>query len=135
MNECSGLKAHRTLAPASIRYVRRKMMWGGKRSRTRRERFRTAKPTEIAAMAGQKILFSERLCMMLCSVSPGPPLMKSSSGDTIMAKAHAEIGTIAHVSRKGVEDLARLNSKECIDAFDILALDSALDVPQTLTLG
>ena len=58
MNESSGLKAHRTLAPANARYARRQMMWGGQVRLPRRERFRTAKTTEIAAMAGQKILAS-----------------------------------------------------------------------------
>jgi hypothetical protein len=33
------------------------MMWGGKASLPKRERFRTANTTEIAAIAGQKILF------------------------------------------------------------------------------
>ena len=47
---------------------------------------------------------------------------KSNKGDTIKAKTHAEIGTIAHLSIIGVEDLGRPNSKECIEALDILAL-------------
>src|SRR6516162_4811323 len=57
VKENSGLKAHRMLAPANIRYARRQMMWGGKVSL---ERFRKAKTREIAASAGQKILFSRR---------------------------------------------------------------------------
>jgi hypothetical protein len=57
VNELSGLKAHKTLAPANIRYARRQMMWGGKIGLLKRERFRTANTTEIAAIAGQKILF------------------------------------------------------------------------------
>jgi hypothetical protein len=57
MNESSGLKAHRTLAPANARYARRQTMLGGKLSL---ERFRATKTREIAASAGQKILFSGR---------------------------------------------------------------------------
>ena len=75
-------------------------MWGGK---VRRERFRTAKTTEIAAMAGQKILGSGRGSIMLCSVRP--PVTKIINGITIKAKTHAEIGTIAHLSIIGAEDL------------------------------
>jgi hypothetical protein len=59
MNESSGLKAHRTLAPANARHARRQMMLGGKLSL---KRFRPAKTREIAASAGQKILFSGRFC-------------------------------------------------------------------------
>src|SRR5262249_10536221 len=59
MNDSSGLKAHRTLAPANTRYARRQMMLGGRLSL---ERFRPAKAREIAASAGQKNLFSGRLC-------------------------------------------------------------------------
>jgi hypothetical protein len=84
------------------------MMWGGKVSL---ERFRTAKTTEIAAIEGQKILFSGRL-----SIKVEGPEAKSNNGDTIAAKAHAEIGTIAHVSIIEVEDLTRPNPKECIGA-------------------
>src|SRR6516162_1683763 len=47
MNENSGLKAHRTLAPANARYASKQMMGGGKVSLPRRERFCTAKTTEI----------------------------------------------------------------------------------------
>jgi hypothetical protein len=72
------------------------MIWGGK---VRRERFCTAKPTEIAAMMGQKILFSGR-----DSIS-GEVKEINNKGDTIKAKTHAEIGTIAHLSIIGVEDL------------------------------
>ena len=82
------------------------MIWGGK---VKRERFCTAKPTEIAARAGQKILFSGRgcmSCMTLCSVSMGE-VKKINKGDTIKAKTHAEIGTIVHLSIIGVEDLGR----------------------------
>jgi len=102
MNESSGLKAHMTLAPARARYARRQMMWGGI---VRRERFRTAKTTEIAAMAGQKILGSGRGSIMLCSVWAGSPVTKNINGITIKAKTHAEIGTIAHLSIIGAEDL------------------------------
>jgi hypothetical protein len=68
MDESSDLKAHRTLAPANARYARRQMMWGGQVSLPKRERFSTAEMTEIAAMAGQKILFHELDSSMLCSV-------------------------------------------------------------------
>jgi hypothetical protein len=62
MAENSGLKAHRTLAPASARYAKRQMMWGG---RVSLDQFRMTKTTEIAARAGQKILFSRRGVIML----------------------------------------------------------------------
>jgi hypothetical protein len=81
MNESSGLKAHRTLAPANARYARKQMMCGGKVTLPRRERFRTAKTTEITAIAGQKILFSGRVSMRLCSDVAG----KVNNGDTIEA--------------------------------------------------
>src|ERR1700692_1245780 len=58
INELSGLKAHRALAPANARHAKRQRMWGGQISLPKRERFRTAKMTEIAVMAGQKILAS-----------------------------------------------------------------------------
>ena len=58
-------------------------MWGGKVS-CKRERFRTAKTTEIAAIAGQKILFSQRGSMMLCS-EVARRKSKSNKGDTIEA--------------------------------------------------
>src|ERR1700730_17425801 len=54
-NELSGLKAHRTLAPANATHAKRQRIWGGQISLPRRERFCTARMTEIAAMAGQKI--------------------------------------------------------------------------------
>src|SRR3954454_1366121 len=109
MNESSGLKAHRTLAPANAKYTSRQMMWGGK---VTRKRFRAAKRTEIAATAGQKILGRMSLCIMSARGKA-----KMNKGDTIRAKAHAEIGTIVHLSIIGVEDAGRLNSKECIEAF------------------
>jgi hypothetical protein len=115
MDENSGLKAHRTLAPANARYARRQMMWGGK---VRRERFPTAKTTEIAVMAGQKILFSGWDAIRACSVWGKGLVIKINNGDTIKAKIHAEIGTIAHLSIIGVGDLGRLDSKECIEALD-----------------
>jgi hypothetical protein len=77
LSENSGLKAHRTLAPARARYAKSKMMWGGKASL---DQFRMAKITEIAASAGQKILFSTRGAMML---SPGVTYI--NNGDTISA--------------------------------------------------
>lgn len=56
INEVSGLKAHRTLAPANATHAKRQRMWGGQVSLPKRERFCMAKMTEIAEMAGQKIL-------------------------------------------------------------------------------
>jgi hypothetical protein len=102
MNERSRLKAHRTLAPANVRYASRQMMLGGQ---VRRERFCTANTTEIAAMAGQKILVSGRAA----SVWGSGELRKINNGDTIKAKTHAEIGTIANLSIIGVEKLGRSN--------------------------
>ena len=121
MNESSGLKAHRTLAPANARYASRQMMWGGNVRLPRRERYLTANPTEIAAIAGQKILGSRRGCIILCSVWAGPVVTKINNGITIAEKTHAEIGINAHLSN-GVEDLARPNSRESIVALGIMAL-------------
>src|ERR1700730_18316848 len=59
--------------------------------------------------------------MMLRSVRPGPAA-DWVNGPTIVAKTHAKIGMTAHLSRIGVEHLARPNSKECIEALDILTL-------------
>ena len=56
-------------------------MWGGKVSL---ERFRNAKTTEIAAIAGQKILFSQRVSMRACSELARSE-KKSNKGDTIEA--------------------------------------------------
>jgi hypothetical protein len=103
MNEISGLKAHRTLAPANAKYARRQIRLGGK---VRRERFRTVKMTAIATMAGQKILLSRRCSVMrACGFKCSGEVPKSNNGDTIKVKTHAEIGTIAHWSIIGVEDL------------------------------
>jgi len=43
------------------------------------------------------------------------------------AKAHAKIGTIAHLSITGAADLSRPNSPEWIEALDVLvpALDDS----------
>ena len=79
MNEISGLKAHRTLAPANARYARRQMMLGGKLSL---KRFRPAKTREIAASAGQKILFSGRLSARPSSVCSEEKVI-DINGDTI----------------------------------------------------
>jgi hypothetical protein len=98
------------------------MMWGGKVSLPRRERFCAANTTEIAAMAGQKILFSGRGSITLCTVWTLGTVTKINNGAAIKAKTHAEIGMIAHLSIVGVEALGRPNSQECIEALDILAL-------------
>src|SRR5467141_3890000 len=88
LSEKSGLKAHRTLAPATARYAKRQIMWGGK---VRRDQFRTTKTTEIAASAGQKILFSGRGAMTLCSLAAsvkpvGRPVVRNiNNGCTIKA--------------------------------------------------
>ena len=58
MNDASGLKDHRMLAPLKATYVRRQIMAGGRVSPRRRELFFTAKRTEIPAKASQKYLFS-----------------------------------------------------------------------------
>jgi hypothetical protein len=92
-------------------------MWGGKVSLPRRDRFCTANATEIAATAGQKILCSGRASIIF---SPGE--IKMNNGATIKAKTHAEIGTIAHLSIVGLENLGRSSSRECIETFGILVL-------------
>ena len=97
-------------------------MWGGKVCLPRRERFCTTNTTEIADRAGQKILFSGRASIMLCDVQTSGAVRKTNTGDTIKAKTHAEIGTIAHLSIVPVETLGRPNSQECIEALDILSL-------------
>jgi hypothetical protein len=73
-------------------------------------------------MAGQKILFSGRASIMLCCVQTSGAVRKINKGDTIKAKMHAEIATIAHLSSIGVENLGRPNSQECIKDLDILSL-------------
>ena len=103
------------------------MMWGGK---VTRKRFRAAKRTEIAVIAGQKILGA----MALCSGSPPGEAIEIVRGETMRAKTHAEIGTTAHLSIIGDEVtdrdncaavkigvVARPNSKEYIEPLDILA--------------
>jgi hypothetical protein len=57
-NEYSGLKAHRTLAPARARYANRKMRWGGQVNLARRDQFPMANITDIANNPDQKYLFS-----------------------------------------------------------------------------
>jgi hypothetical protein len=91
VREVAGLTDHKTLAPASARYARRQTMWGGQASPTRRERFRTAKITEITASAGQKILFSgwgvvRSLCMSARDEIWGlvTAVAKFNSGDIIV---------------------------------------------------
>ena len=69
-------------------------------------------------MAGQKILVSGRASITWTAGI----LRKINNGATIKAKTHAEIGTIAHLSIIGVENLGRFNLEKCIEAFDILAL-------------
>src|SRR5260370_40539283 len=91
MNETPGLKDHRALAPAKARYTRRQIMWEGKGLR-RRVRCCTAKTTEIAAITGQNILVSRRISVV------GSWKIVYSNGETIVAKTHAKIGTIANLS-------------------------------------
>ena len=105
-------------------------MWGGQVSPIRRERLRMAKRTEIAASVGQKILFSGwGVVRRLCTSAGDKPLAGAgaaaniNNGATIVTKTHAKIGTITNLSIIGVEGparLARSNSKECIEALDIL---------------
>src|SRR5215471_17775399 len=103
MNELSGTIAQTALAPANATYASRQMMWGGQVSLPKRERFCTANATEIAAMAGQKILFSGR-APPLITVCWSDGLKKHNNGNTITANAHAKIGTIAQISSIGVEN-------------------------------
>src|SRR6516165_3105998 len=105
MSERSGLKAHRTLAPANARYAKRQMRWGGKVDLPRRERFCAANATVIAVMAGQKILFSGRASIMLCSVWTSGEVTRINNGDNISAKRHTAIGMIAHLSIVGEKNL------------------------------
>src|SRR5262249_9842951 len=123
MNESSGLKAQMALAPASARYKRKQTMWGGTVSSRNRDRLRTARMTEIRAMAGQKILFSGRLSMMLFTVLTAGDVTKISSGETIKANTHAEIGTTVHASMTEAGGF-RPRSRERIGGFDIMALYS-----------
>ena len=97
-------------------------MWGGKVSLPRRERFRTAKTTEIAAIAGQKILFSQRGSMRLCSECGAVGKTRSIMATLLKRKRMPKSGRLRSCQSIGVEDLARPNSKECIEALDILAL-------------
>jgi hypothetical protein len=82
-------------------------MWGGQ---VRRERFCTAKTTEIAASAGQKILFSGRGVVSRFWTSAAdkplvaaPALENAHNGPTIVVKTHAKIGPITHLSMIRVE--------------------------------
>src|SRR5262249_26297074 len=106
MNESSGFKAHSVLAPANARNVRRQVIWGDKISLPMRERFRMTKTTELAAIAGQKILFASwpsiTLCCMLCSVAGGET--KTINGINIGAETNAKIGRNDHLSIIAVGD-------------------------------
>jgi len=72
-------------------------------------------------MAGQKILFSGRLSMMLFTVLTAGDVTKISSGETIKANTHAEIGTTVHASMTEAGGF-RPRSNERIGGFDIMAL-------------
>jgi hypothetical protein len=61
---------------------------------------------EIAAMAGQKILFSGRASAALSIAWDSEGLKKINNGNTIRAKTHAKIGTIAYLSSPEWEILA-----------------------------
>ena len=80
MKESSGFTDYRTLAPASARYAKRQIMWGGN---VRRERFRNTKTMEIAVTTGQKILLSGRDSKRQ-SLSAGLQVARIN-GDTIEA--------------------------------------------------
>jgi hypothetical protein len=71
--------------------------------------------TEIAAIAGQKIRFSGRAS----SAWKSECVAKITNGDTIKANTHAKIGTIAHVSIIGVEDLSWFNLWKCIEVLEV----------------
>jgi hypothetical protein len=115
LEEKSGLKAHRALVPASARYAKRHLIWGGKVSL---DQFRIIRTRVIAAKVGQKILFSGRGAIMLCSLpatdAPAPGPVRGSlsaylsSGDAISTKTHAKTGTVAHISNIEAEDPRRL---------------------------
>src|SRR5436853_6304854 len=68
-------------------------MWGGNVLR-RRERYCTAKTTEIAAIIGQNTLLSRRVSVVERSN------ILYSSAETITTKTHATMGTtVLHLSR------------------------------------
>jgi hypothetical protein len=118
MSERSGLKAHRTLAPANARYASRQIMCGRKPSLERRERFCAANTMEIVAMAGQKILFSGRASNAWKSEA----VTKIINGDIIKEKAQPKIGTTANLSIIALEDFRWSDVQDCIEVFDLLAL-------------
>ena len=70
-------------------------------------------------IAGQKIRFSGRASNAWKSEC----VAKITNGDTIKAKTHAMMGTSAHVSIIGVEDLRWLNLRRRIEVFDIIGVD------------
>ena len=106
-------------------------MLGGQVSLARREPFCTANRMEIAAMAGQKILFSRRASAAFSIACESEGVKKINNGATIEAKTHAKIGTIAYLSSRGMGNLGRANSQEPTEAFDILAVYSG---PRLITL-
>src|ERR1044072_4315237 len=117
MNASSGLKAHKTLAPANGRYAKRQTMCGGN---VRRERLRSARMTEIAASKGQTILFSGRGSnRQTVSVGLQPTII---NGDTIVAKTQARIGRIEYRSKIRVAGRAGPRPAECIETVVMLAL-------------
>jgi hypothetical protein len=72
---------------------------------------------EIAVIAGQKIRFSGRASNAWKSEC----VAKITNGDTIKAKTHAKIGTIADLSIVEVKDLCWSNLRKCIDVPTLLA--------------
>ena len=103
-------------------------MWGGQVSL---DQFRMAKRTEIAASVGQKILFSRRGALRICCLSRSPqtaPLheaphrRKATTAILFQRKHMPKSDIITNLSNIRVEGPARPNSKECVEALDILAL-------------
>jgi hypothetical protein len=125
--EKSGLKAHRTLVPASARCAKSHLIWGGKASL---DQFLMTRIRAIAPKLGQKILLSKRGAMTLSRISLiEAPLgarvvvRYSNNGDAISAKTHARTGTVVNMSNIESDDPGRgPPPKERVDALDILAL-------------
>src|SRR5262249_27873960 len=80
-------------------------MWGGQASLLRRDRFWRSSRTEIAAIAGQKILGSRRESN--CTVGPMEDVSNVNIGNTMSANAQDATVTAPHLSMIEVVILAR----------------------------
>src|SRR5207253_1553600 len=98
-----------TLAPANARYARIEVILAGRERLATRERSCTAKPTEIAAIAGQNTLVSHRVSFS------AKPRTVYPSGEIVVANRHTKIGTIVHPS---------------INALGVGPLDAAREPPR-----